>query len=102
MARIKGTVKWFSQDKGYGFLQHEGGPDVFVHHTAIQGSGFKTLNEGEEVEFELVEEAKGPKAANVQRLNPSAEPPRRPGGAGGREGGMGGRGGPPRRRDDRY
>jgi cold shock protein len=62
---IKGTVKWFSDSKGYGFIAREGGPDVFVHYSAIQGEGFKTLREGQEVEFELTEDVKGPKAANV-------------------------------------
>lgn len=89
MARTNGTVKWFSQEKGYGFLQREGGPDVFVHYSAIDGNGFKVLYEGEEVEFEVVEEPKGPKAASVVRLNPPAEPPRRSSG-GSREGGQGG------------
>ena len=56
MARTNGTVKWFSQEKGYGFLQREGGPDVFVHYSAIDGNGFKILYEGEEVEFEVIEE----------------------------------------------
>lgn len=92
MARTSGTVKWFSQEKGYGFLQREGGADVFVHYSAIDGSGFKILYEGEEVEFDIIEEAKGPKAANVVRLNPPAEPPRG-GQGGGREGGRGGFGG---------
>jgi CspA family cold shock protein len=78
MARTRGTVKWFSQEKGYGFLTAENGPDVFVHHSAIEGSGFKLLYEGEEVEFDIVQEAKGPKAQNVVRLNPPAEAPRRP------------------------
>src|SRR5688500_6051990 len=87
MARTNGTVKWFSQEKGYGFLQREGGPDVFVHYSAIDGSGFKVLYEGEEVEFEVIEEPKGPKAASVVRLNPPAEPPRR-GGGGGERGGQ--------------
>ena len=106
MARTNGTVKWFSQEKGYGFLQREGGPDVFVHYSQIQGNGFKVLYEGEEVEFDIVEEAKGPKAGNVVRLNPPAEPPRRSGG--GREGGNrgggygGGGGGGPRRYESRY
>ena len=103
MARTNGTVKWFSQEKGYGFLQREGGPDVFVHYSQIQGNGFKVLYEGEEVEFDIVEEAKGPKASNVVRLNPPAEPPRRSGG--GREGGQrggGGFGGGPRRYESRY
>ncbi len=76
MARTNGTVKWFSQEKGYGFLTRPDGPDVFVHYSAIDGSGFKVLYEGEEVEFDVVTEAKGPKAANVVRLNPPAEPPR--------------------------
>lgn len=65
---IKGTVKWFSDSKGYGFIAREGGPDVFVHYSAIQGEGFKTLREGQEVEFELTEDVKGPKAANVVPL----------------------------------
>ncbi|NLG61329.1 MAG: cold-shock protein [Candidatus Cloacimonetes bacterium] len=91
MARTNGTVKWFSQEKGYGFLQREGGADVFVHYSAIDGSGFKVLYEGEEVEFDIIEEAKGPKAANVVRLNPPANPPR--GQGGGREGRGGGYGG---------
>ena len=76
MARTTGKVKWFSQEKGYGFLQQEGGPDVFVHYSAIDGSGFKVLYEGEDVEFEILDEAKGPKARGVVRLNPPAEPPR--------------------------
>lgn len=92
MARTNGTVKWFSQEKGYGFLQREGGADVFVHYSAIDGSGFKVLYEGEEVEFDIIEEAKGPKAASVVRLNPPANPPRS-GQGGGREGGRGGYGG---------
>jgi cold shock CspA family protein len=95
MARTSGTVKWFSQEKGFGFLQREGGADVFVHYSAIDGGGFKVLHEGEEVEFDIIEEAKGPKAANVVRLNPPAEPPRRAqqGGNGGGRGGSGGYGG---------
>jgi CspA family cold shock protein len=98
MARTNGTVKWFSQEKGYGFLQREGGADVFVHYSAIDGAGFKVLYEGEEVEFDIIEEAKGPKAANVVRLNPPAEPPRgqRSGGFGGGERSSGGSGGGPR------
>ncbi len=87
MARTNGTVKWFSQEKGYGFLQREDGPDVFVHYSAISGSGFKVLYEGEPVEFDVIEEAKGPKAANVERLNPPANPPQ--GGGQRREGGYG-------------
>lgn len=67
MAKINGTVKWFSDAKGYGFIEREGGDDVFVHHSAIEGHGFKTLAEGESVEFEVIEEPKGPKARNVVR-----------------------------------
>ena len=93
MARTNGTVKWFSQEKGYGFLQREGGADVFVHYSAIDGSGFKVLYEGEEVEFDVIEEAKGPKAANVVRLNPPAQAPRGAAGGGfGAEGGSRGMG----------
>ena len=60
-----GKVKWFSAEKGYGFIEREDGGDVFVHFSAIQDEGFKTLNEGQEVEFEIVEGARGPQAANV-------------------------------------
>lgn len=60
-----GKVKWFSPEKGYGFIAREGGDDVFVHFSAIQDEGFKTLNEGQDVEFEIVEGARGPQAANV-------------------------------------
>jgi cold shock CspA family protein len=90
MARTTGTVKWFSQEKGYGFLQQEGGPDVFVHHTAIQGSGFRTLHEGERVEFDVIEEPKGLKAQNVVRLD---APEGGSGGGGGGGGGYGSGGG---------
>ncbi len=89
MARTTGKVKWFSQEKGYGFLQQENGPDVFVHHSAIEGTGFKTLNEGEPVEFDIIEEPKGLKAQNVVRL----EPQQGGGGGGGGRGGYGGGGG---------
>ena len=61
----KGTVKWFNAEKGYGFIEHENGDDVFVHFSAIVDDGFKTLNEGQAVEFEIVEGARGPQAANV-------------------------------------
>lgn len=65
---MKGTVKWFNAEKGYGFIQVEGGDDVFVHFSAIQGDGFKTLEEGQSVEFEIVEGNRGPQAANVHKL----------------------------------
>lgn len=61
----KGTVKWFSNEKGYGFIAQEGGEDVFVHFSAIQGDGFRTLEEGQEVEFDIMEGPKGKQAANV-------------------------------------
>ena len=64
---MKGTVKWFNDSKGYGFIQHPQGDDVFVHFSAIQVEGFRTLNEGEEVEFEVHESERGPQAANVMR-----------------------------------
>ena len=63
----KGRVKWFNAEKGFGFIEREGGNDVFVHFSAINMDGFKTLEEGSEVEFEVVEGAKGPQAANVQK-----------------------------------
>ena len=63
----KGTVKWFNERKGYGFITLENGDDVFVHHTSIQGEGFKTLNEGEVVEFEVAPGRKGQQAVNVTR-----------------------------------
>jgi cold shock protein len=95
MARTTGTVKWFSQEKGFGFIEQEGGPDVFVHHSVIQGSGFKTLNEGERVEFDVIEEPKGLKAQNVVRLDAPAggDAPGGGGGGGGRGGYGGGSGG---------
>ena len=67
-----GKVKWFDNRHGFGFIIQETCPDVFVHHSAIVGEGFKTLNEGEVVSFEIVTSAKGLKAQNVQRLRPSA------------------------------
>ena len=67
--RTAGTVKWFSDEKGFGFITPEGGAkDCFVHHTAIQADGFKSLAEGDRVEFDMVEEPKGPKAQNVTRV----------------------------------
>nr|WP_179944408.1 cold-shock protein [Kosmotoga pacifica] len=62
---VKGTVKWFNNSKGYGFITKEEGGDVFVHYTAINVNGFKTLNEGQQVEFEIEDGPKGPQAVNV-------------------------------------
>jgi CspA family cold shock protein len=64
----KGRVKWFNENKGYGFIEREDGEDVFVHFSAIQEEGFKTLTEGQEVEFEIVEGDKGLQAANVTKV----------------------------------
>ena len=65
--RLTGRVKWFNDSKGYGFIEQEGGRDIFVHYTAIQGDGFKSLAEGQKVEFEIIEGTKGPQAANVYK-----------------------------------
>lgn len=62
---VKGTVKWFNEKKGFGFLSRDGGEDVFVHYSVIQGDGFKKLEEGQEVEFEVQDGPKGPQAVNV-------------------------------------
>lgn len=64
----EGTVKWFNDAKGFGFIEQDGGKDVFVHHTAIQAEGFKSLDEGARVSFEIVDGDKGPSAANVVKL----------------------------------
>lgn len=69
MARASGTVKWFSQEKGFGFVTREDGTDIFIHHSGISGRGFKTLEQGEPVEFDVIEEPKGLKAANLVRMN---------------------------------
>ena len=66
---VLGKVKWFNAAKGYGFLEQDGGKDVFVHFSAIQGDGFRTLNEGQTVEFEVIEGPKGAQAANVKKLD---------------------------------
>ncbi|HZG87408.1 cold shock domain-containing protein [Paenibacillus sp. TRM 82003] len=65
---MQGKVKWFNAEKGYGFIETEQGGDVFVHFSAIQQDGFKTLDEGQAVEFDIVEGARGPQAANVTKI----------------------------------
>lgn len=67
MDRLKGTVKWFNNAKGFGFIGHDGGTDVFVHYSAIASDGYKSLAEGDAVEFEITQGQKGPQAANVTR-----------------------------------
>ncbi|MBD2859137.1 cold-shock protein [Spongiibacter sp. KMU-158] len=68
MSKTTGKVKWFNETKGFGFIEQESGPDVFVHFSAIQGNGFKTLAEGQAVEFEVQDGQKGPQAANVNPI----------------------------------
>jgi CspA family cold shock protein len=63
-----GTVKWFNPDKGFGFISQDGGPDVFVHFSAIEGTGYRNLEENDKVEFEVTQGPKGPNAANVRRI----------------------------------
>ena len=70
MERLQGTVKWFNDAKGYGFISREEGPDVFVHFSSIQGTGFKSLAEGDRVEFEIVQGQKGPQASEVVKSAP--------------------------------
>ncbi len=65
---MQGKVKWFNNEKGFGFIEQEGGEDVFVHFSAITGDGFKSLNEGDSVSFDIVDGARGPQAANVSRI----------------------------------
>jgi cold shock protein len=69
MSTTTGTVKWFNESKGFGFIEREGGPDVFAHFSAIQGSGFKTLLEGQKVEFEVTDGQKGPQAENINVIS---------------------------------
>ena len=68
MARLKGTVKWFNNAKGFGFIGREDGPDVFVHYSAIQSDGYKSLEEGQRVEFEVTQGQKGPQADQVRAV----------------------------------
>jgi CspA family cold shock protein len=72
LAQYKGTVKWFNNAKGYGFLGREGGADVFVHYSSIQIDGYKSLKEGDEVEFDIIQGSKGPQADQVVRLRDAA------------------------------
>lgn len=69
----QGTVKWFNSEKGYGFIEYNDGDDVFVHFTGIQGDGFKTLQEGKAVSFEIIDGNRGPQAANVIQLESNPE-----------------------------
>ncbi|GBD32216.1 MAG: cold-shock protein [Gemmatimonadales bacterium] len=69
MSRITGRVKWFNDAKGFGFIEREGGPDVFVHYSAIQAEGFRSLKENDQVEFEVREGPKGLQAANVVKIS---------------------------------
>jgi CspA family cold shock protein len=73
--RLRGRVKWFDARKGYGFIERPGQEDVFVHFSAIEMEGYKTLEDGEEVEFEIKPTERGPQADHVQRLGPSSPPP---------------------------
>ena len=68
MAQYKGEIKWFNNAKGYGFVGHENGPDVFVHYSSIQTDGYKSLNAGDRVEFDIIQGEKGPQADQVSRL----------------------------------
>lgn len=66
---VNGKVKWFSNSKGYGFIEQENGGDVFVHYSAIKGDGFRSLDQGDRVQFEVAEDEKGPKASNVVKVS---------------------------------
>jgi cold shock protein len=79
VAQYKGTVKWFNNAKGYGFLGREDGADVFVHYSSIQIDGYKSLKEGDEVEFDIIEGSKGPQADQVTRLKDPAANAKEPG-----------------------
>lgn len=68
MAQLNGVVRWFNNAKGYGFLGHNGGPDVFIHYSSIQSEGYKTLKEGDEVAFDIIQGDKGPQADQVSRV----------------------------------
>ena len=68
VSQLKGVVRWFNNAKGYGFLGHEGGPDVFVHYSSIQKDGYKSLKEGEQVAFDIIQGMKGPQADQVSRV----------------------------------
>ena len=92
--RMNGQVKWFNADKGFGFItRSDGQKDCFVHHSAIQGEGYKSLQEGDKVEFDVVQGQKGPAAENVTRLGGGTPGGGRGGSGGGRGGGGGGGGG---------
>ena len=69
MARLRGTVKWFNNAKGFGFIGRDDGPDVFVHYSAINSDGYKSLQEGDQVEFEIVQGQKGPQAGDVVKIS---------------------------------
>jgi CspA family cold shock protein len=75
MAQYTGIVKWFNNAKGFGFLGREGGPDVFVHYSSIQSDGYKSLKEGDEVEFDIIEGSKGQQADQVVRIKPATAQP---------------------------
>jgi CspA family cold shock protein len=68
MSKVKGTVKWFNESKGFGFIEQQSGPDVFAHFSAIVGDGFKTLAEGQQVEFDVTDGQKGPQAENITAI----------------------------------